>query len=152
MSLPLDPERLLQMPLMAHLATVCEQGPRHSPVWFLWEDAAVWIVSMMNESITSRVQADPRCSIGIVEFDNDAGILRHVGMRGRADVCPLDVARRDRLLAKYIGADQSRWPDEFRKAAIDTIDCLIRFIPDGSHAIVSREQSYFSANSPYSYG
>lgn len=28
---------LLQRPLFAHLSTVHEDGPRESPVWFLWE-------------------------------------------------------------------------------------------------------------------
>jgi hypothetical protein len=31
-----DPQVLLQLPLMANLATICAEGPRNSPVWFLW--------------------------------------------------------------------------------------------------------------------
>jgi len=35
---------VLKRPLFAHLATASEHGPRESPVWFLWEDDAIWII------------------------------------------------------------------------------------------------------------
>lgn len=88
MSLPLDPALVLAKPLMAHLATASpDGGPRHSPVWFLWEDDAIWLVSSRGESLAARLRAEPRCAIGIVDFDCGKGILRHVGMRGAAAAC-----------------------------------------------------------------
>jgi len=152
MSLPLDPLSVLAKPLMAHLATASPDGPRHSPVWFLWEDGAIWLISNTAERLAARLRAEPRCAIGIVDFDNEKGILRHVGMRGRAKLHPLDLARRNRLLAKYIGADEKAWRPDFKAAAVDTIDVLIEFVPDGPDSIVARDQSYFSPDSPHRYG
>jgi hypothetical protein len=37
-------EKILSRPLFAHLATASERGPRESPVWFLWEGGALWII------------------------------------------------------------------------------------------------------------
>ena len=34
-------DQILSRPLFAHLATDSDQGPRESPVWFLWEAQAV---------------------------------------------------------------------------------------------------------------
>ena len=152
MSLALDPALVLEKPLMAHLATASPDGPRHSPVWFLWEEGAIWLVSGSGESLADRLAAEPRCAIGIVDFDNDRGILRHVGMRGRAELRGLDLARRNRLLAKYIGPDESLWRADFKAAAIDSIDVLVEFVPDGPDSIVARDQSYFSQASPHRYG
>jgi len=32
-----DADEFLQKPLLAHLATASGDGPRESPVWFVWE-------------------------------------------------------------------------------------------------------------------
>jgi nitroimidazol reductase NimA-like FMN-containing flavoprotein (pyridoxamine 5'-phosphate oxidase superfamily) len=148
MSFPLDPETVLLKPLMAHLATVGAHGPCHSPVWFLWEDEAVWLVSSRSESLVERLRREPRCAIGIVDFDSESGILRHVGMRGTARLHDVDLGRRNRLVSRYIGAEAD-WPHGFRQEVIDTIDVMVEITPD---SVVARDQSYFSKNSPLQYG
>ena len=46
-----------------------------------------------NGSSVSRLKVDPRCAVEIVHFDNEAGILLHVGLRGRASVERMNALR-----------------------------------------------------------
>jgi Pyridoxamine 5'-phosphate oxidase len=136
-----DIEEFLARPLFAHLATTSEQGARDSPVWFLWEDAAIWILcSLRSDSFPRRIQRDPRCAIGIVDFDRATGLVQHVGLRGRAAVEPFDAGRAARLLARYLGPDRDAWDARFRATLRNEDDeALIRFDPE---SIVARDQSY----------
>ena len=65
-----DPGLLLSLPLMANLATLSEDGPRHAPVWFLWEEGSLWIPGGTHGSSARRLQDDPRCALEIVHYDN----------------------------------------------------------------------------------
>jgi len=53
-----DIDDFLQRPLFAHLATASEDGPRESPVWFLWEDGAIWLIGNSRDSFQKRIQKD----------------------------------------------------------------------------------------------
>lgn len=74
-------EVVLQKPLMAHLSTVEVDEPRDSPVWFIWENDCVWIFGTSEDSFIRRLKEEPRCALGIVDFDLDKGVLRHIGIR-----------------------------------------------------------------------
>jgi hypothetical protein len=104
-----DPALLLEAPLMAHLATAHPDGPRDSPLWFLWEAEAVWLVGTAVDSFMRRLQAEPRCALGLTRFEPEQGVLLHLGLRGRATVGPQDPGRFRRLLAKYLGPDEAGW-------------------------------------------
>lgn len=140
--LEFDVDRFLARPLMAHLATGSPDGARESPVWFLWEEGAVWLIGNSRDSFPRRISADGRCAIGIVDFDLSGGALRHVGMRGTAEVVPLDPDRLHRLLRRYLGADHDGWNPHFRRSVIDRLDLMVRFVPT---SVVARDQSYFAA-------
>ncbi len=131
----------LRRPLLAHLATMSEDGARESPVWFLWEAGAIWLIGNTGDSFPKRIKKDGRCAIGIVDFDLKKGFLQHVGMRGKATVVPLDKERLYRLLRRYLGDDETAWNPRFRAAVIDGLDLMVRFIPT---SIVVRDQSYFA--------
>lgn len=73
---------VLCKPLMAHLSTVADEEPRESPVWFIWEVSSLWIFGIESDSFIKRLRKEPRCAVGIVEFDLNQGILKHVGIRG----------------------------------------------------------------------
>jgi len=139
-----DVDSFLQRPLFAHLSTMSDAGPRESPVWFLWEAGALWFVGSHRDSFPKRVRREPRCAVGIVEFDLPRGILRHVGMRGNGAVEELDRARLRRLLSRYLGLDEAAWNPHFRARVIDRLDLMVRFKPV---SVVARDQSYFS-NAP----
>jgi Pyridoxamine 5'-phosphate oxidase len=138
-----DVDEFLARPLFGHLATASEDGPRDSPVWFLWEDEAVWVIgSRVIDSFPARIEADPRCAIGIVDFDRPTGLVQHVGMRGRATVEPFDGQRARRLLTRYLGPDDRGWDARFRATLGDPESeqaVLVRFVPD---TIVARDVSF----------
>lgn len=63
-------DEVLARPLFAHLATDSEHGPRESPVWFLWEDETLWFIgNYQSDTFPKRIEREPRCAIGVVEFD-----------------------------------------------------------------------------------
>jgi Pyridoxamine 5'-phosphate oxidase len=138
-----DVDQVLAKPLMAHLATGSPDGARHSPVWFLWEDGAVWLIGNHRDGFPRRIQQDGRCAIGVVDFDLLRGKLVHVGMRGAAEVVALDRPRLYRLLSRYLGSDRGEWNADFRRRVIDHLDLMVRFLPS---SVVARDQSYFAAN------
>jgi hypothetical protein len=135
-----DIDTFLQQPLFAHLATASPDGPRESPVWYLWEARQLWLVGNNRDSFPKRIRAEPRCAVGIVEFDLTRGRLRHVGIRGTGSVEPLDRARLYRFLSRYLGKDEGQWNERFRARVIDGLDLMVRIEP---LSVVARDQSYF---------
>ncbi len=136
----MDLDAFLARPLFAHLATASPDGPRESPVWFLWEDAALWIIgSRRDDTFPARLDREPACALGIVDFEPTRGLVQHVGVRGRAVVVPFDRERARRLLRRYIGTDEARWNPRFRATLDDAANILIRVIPE---TVVVRDVSY----------
>ena len=143
MARPFDPEALLSRPLMANLATVAPGGaPRNAPVWFLWEDGALWMPADAGNSSVRRLGADPRVAVEIVEFDRQAGVLRHLGLRGSATVEPLCPDRFRRLLVRYLGPAEG-WNPWFiaNVARIDDPEGrMIQLVPD---SVFTNDVSFF---------
>jgi pyridoxamine 5'-phosphate oxidase-like protein len=140
-----DLDEFLARPLLAHLATASDKGPCESPVWFLWEDGAIWILaSGKTDTFPARLERDPRCAIGIVDFDLTTGLVQHVGFRGRAAVEGLDMQREKRLLARYLGADEAQWDSRFRESLGDPESVFVRFEPETA---VARDVSYLPSRS-----
>jgi hypothetical protein len=143
MPTPFDPKDVLRLPLMANLATLAEDGaPRNAPVWFQWEEGALWMLSDETASSTVRIARDPRVAVEIVHYDNASGILCHLGLRGRATVEPMDPALFRRLLTRYIGPPEG-WNPWFIQtvARIDDPEGrLIRLSPD---SIFTNDVSHF---------
>lgn len=143
MGVPFDPELVLGLPLMANLATVSDDGPRNAPVWYIWEDAALWMLGAEGSSSVRRLERDPRCAVEIVHYDNSRGVLAHLGLRGPATVEPMVPSRFRRLLSKYLGPDEADWNVWFmdKVARIDNSDGrLIRLAPD---SVFTNNVSYF---------
>ena len=104
---------LLARPLFAHLSTASASGPRESPVWFLWEDDALWMIgNYKTDSFPKRIDRDPRCAVGIVDFDVSTGMVQHAGFRGRARLEGHDRDRMKRLLRRYLGEEED-WDARF---------------------------------------
>jgi nitroimidazol reductase NimA-like FMN-containing flavoprotein (pyridoxamine 5'-phosphate oxidase superfamily) len=133
-------DAFLEKPLFAHLATASTAGPRESPVWFLWEDGAIWVISEEGDSFPGRIERDPRCAIGIVEFRRTEALVRHVGIRGRGRIEALDLDRAKRLLIRYLGSDRDAWDPMFEGVLAEPEEYLfVRIEPE---TIVARDQSY----------
>jgi hypothetical protein len=130
---------VLMRPLFAHLATASDHGPRESPVWFLWEDGAIWIIgNRKTDSFPGRIATDPRCALGIIDFNISTGLVQHVGFRGRARIEPHDSDRMKRVFNRYMG-ESTQWDSRFLKILNDTEYIFVRLEPDTA---VVRDQSY----------
>ena len=130
---------LLARPLFAHLSTASVSGPRESPVWFLWEDDALWIIgNYKTDSFPKRIDRDPRCAVGIVDFDVSRGMVRHAGCRGRARLDGYDRERMKRLLSRCLGEEEG-WDERFAGILDDRDYVFVRFVAETA---VVRDQSY----------
>jgi hypothetical protein len=132
-------DAFLARPLYCFLAQRSGSGPRISPLWFLWEDGAIWNVAQLDDrSYPRRVRDYPESAVAVVDFDPETGRVEHVGMRGTATLEQYDPVRADRLLEKYLGEERPEWPERF--LGLDTDDYrLVRFVPE---TVVARDQSY----------
>ena len=138
-SLDVSLASFLDRPLFAFLAQQSPDGPRVSPLWFLWADDRLWHIAQLDgRSYPERIRQDSRVAVGIVDFDAATGRVEHVGIRGEAQLRDYDTERADRLLAKYLGDDPSDWPERF--LAVDAEGYrLVEVTPE---TVVARDQSY----------
>jgi len=137
-----DLDGFLKKPLFAHLASMSEEGPRDSPVWFHWENGYLWIIGDQSaDTFPERIEKYPNCSIGIVDFDPIKGKVLHAGFRGHATVKPFDHQLAIRLLSRYLGPEQESWDPRFKQFGETSV--LICFIPE---TVVVRDQSYKPSN------
>lgn len=129
-----EPEEILHLPLVANLATLDADGaPRNAPVWFQWEAGALVMLSEAGSSSVRRIGRDPRVAVEIVDYDNGRGVMRHLGLRGRATVERMDEALFRRLLSRYLGPDERDWNPWFVEnvAQISNPDGrLLRLVPE----------------------
>ncbi len=134
-----DLDEFLARPLYAHLAHSSTGGPRESPVWFSWDGEFIWIIG--GSTFPANLRHDPRCALGIVDWDSATGKSHHVAIRGRAEVMPFDLNIAKAILRRYFGPDESRWDPRFDYsiAANHTDDTLVRITRE---TVVMRDQSY----------
>ncbi|WP_246516525.1 pyridoxamine 5'-phosphate oxidase family protein [Salicibibacter cibarius] len=107
-----------------------EEGPRDSPVWFHWESAFLWIIGTPDDSFPKRIEINPKCAVGIVDFDQKSRKVFHAGFRGQGFVEDFDSGIANRLLSRYLGTDDPR---------LNNSNVLIRFMME---TVVVRDQSY----------
>jgi hypothetical protein len=141
-----DLEEFLSRPLYAHLAHNSEHGPRESPVWFHWDGQSFWIIG--GTSFPANLKRDPRCALGIVDWELGTGRSQHVGVRGRAEVLPFEAAVAKTIFRRYFGPQEEDWDRRFDDVFKDgcavartgePILEIVRIIPE---TVVVRDQSY----------
>jgi hypothetical protein len=133
-----DLDEFLSRPLYAHLAHSSADGPRESPVWFHWDGAALWIIG--GTTFPQNLKRDPRCAVGIVDWDPASGRSQHVGLRGTAEALPFDPAMARTIFRKYFGPDEEDWDRRFDDVFTGEPGLeLVRITPE---TVVLREQSY----------
>lgn len=133
-------DSVLRKPLMAHLSTVDRGAPRDSPVWFIWEEEAIWMFGTSEDSFVKRLRVEPRCAVGIVDFDLAGGVLRHVGIRGQATMAGVDKNRLLHFVAKYLGQHEKEWNPWFVANIVDPLDVMIKVTPT---SVVAKDVSFF---------
>jgi hypothetical protein len=133
-----DLDEFLARPLYAHLATHSEHGPRESPVWFHWDGTCLWIIG--GTSFPENIKREPRCALGIVDWDLHTGLSQHVGLRGRAVVLPFDRELARTIFRRYFGPDEDDWDRRFDDVFTGELGLeMVRFTPE---TVVLRDQSY----------
>lgn len=139
-TLAVDVKTFLARPLFCFLATASSEGPRVSPLWYLWEEGAIWIaVNPERKSYPARIEREPRTAVAVVDFDASRGLVQHVGMRGTASVEAFDSERARRLFRRYLGPED-RWDGRFH-GVFDRAD-RYRFVRFEPETVVARDQSY----------
>ncbi len=140
-----DLNEFLSRPLYAHLATASEYGPRESPVWFHWDGTYLWIIG--GTTFPTNLKRDPRCALGIVDWDRATGLSQHVGIRGRADVLPFDADMVRTIFRRYFGPDEAAWDRRFDEVLRGEAGVeMVRITPE---TVVVRDQSYKMPGRPW---
>src|SRR5262249_15671200 len=115
-----------------------EQGPRESPVWFHWDGEAIWIIG--GTSFPANLKRDPRCALGIVDWEPATGLSQHVGFRGRPGVLQFTGARAKAVSRRKFGPDEGAWDRRFDDVFSGELGLeMVRIVPE---TIVIRDQSY----------
>jgi hypothetical protein len=133
-----DLNEFLSRPLFAHLAHQSEHGPCESPVWFHWDGSRLWIIG--GSTFPANLKREPRCAVGIVDWDRHTGLCQHVGFRGVAAVLPFDVEMAKTIFRRYFGPDEATWDPRFADVLSGEAGLeLVCFTPEKA---VVRDQSY----------
>jgi PPOX class probable F420-dependent enzyme len=110
-----DQVALLQLPVLAHVATVMADGsPQVTPVWVDTDGGAVIFNTAKGRVKYRNIEREPRVAISVVDRDDP---YRTVVIRGKAELIDEGAdAHIDKLAKKYLGADTYpfRRPDEER--------------------------------------
>ncbi len=133
-----DLDEFLSRPLFAHLAHTSAGGPRESPVWFHWDGRCLWIIG--GDTFPENLKRDPRCAVGIVDWDRRTGLCQHVGIRGTASVVPFDADRAKIIFRRYFGPDETTWDRRF--AEVWTGNSGLEMVCVTPETVVVRDQSY----------
>jgi len=95
------------------LATLGPGGPHVSPVWFVWDSAALWVYSLTRSQRWTDIARDPRVAAVIdageqyaelrgVEIEGDAAVVGPVPRTGAAEPAAAGLATPEQLMAaKY---------------------------------------------------
>jgi hypothetical protein len=132
-----DLDAFLAQPLVAR---VVARGPSILAVWFLWEDGAFWWLTGGWSRLSATLKADPSVALVVDTCDLATGEVLELSAEGEAEIYQLDSGRARRLLRRYLGADESRWPERFKSGTFhDPTTRLIRLEPTRVRA---RDLSY----------
>jgi hypothetical protein len=91
-------------------------------------------------SFPSNLRQDPRCALGIVDWNPATGLSHHVGFRGRAEVLPFDCEMAKTIFRRYFGPNEQDWDPRFDDVFTGELGLeMVRLTPE---TVVMRDQSY----------
>jgi hypothetical protein len=132
-----DVEAILGQPLVARVAT---NGPTLRPVWFLWEESALWWITDVESALAHRlVSGDDEVVVVVDSCDLTTGEVVAVTMRGIARVVPLEVERAKRKFRKYLGPDEGSWDHELLGSLDASSTRLVRLAPS---RVIAKDMSF----------
>jgi PPOX class probable F420-dependent enzyme len=87
-------DQFLRRERMCRVGTVGADGAPHvSPLWFVWDDTALWLNSIVRSQRWRNLERDPRVSV-VIDGGHDFGELHGAELVGRVEVVG-DVPRTD---------------------------------------------------------
>lgn len=114
----------LQGERVCRVATISADGSPHvSPLWFVWDDAALWLNSTVRSQRWQDIGRDPRVSV-VVDAGEEFNELRGVELRGEVAVAsevPRTAKPREDLAA-------------VERAYAEKYSGTGKFVADGRHA------------------
>ncbi|MDQ3953392.1 MAG: PPOX class F420-dependent oxidoreductase [Actinomycetota bacterium] len=104
-AIPEQLKNILDMPALAHVATVTPGGsPRTSPMWFEWDGQHVLLSHTKARAKYRDVRTNPCIALSIVDPDDP---YRYLEIRGRVEVeDDPEKTLIHRLAKKYTGKDR----------------------------------------------
>jgi len=111
------------------VATVGSTGPHATPLWFVWQDGALWLTSLSRSQRWIDLQNDPRIAV-VVDAGEDYGELRGVELRGRVEVVG-EVPRTGEPVSELDGPEQA-FADKYSGGTIvrDGRHAWLRLVPE----------------------
>jgi hypothetical protein len=138
-----DIEPIMRQPLVARVAT---NGPTLRPVWFLWEESALWWITDVESSLAHRLlSGDDEVVVVVDSCDLTTGEVVAVTMRGTARIMPLEVERAKRKFRKYLGPDEGRWDRELLGSLNVSSTRLVRLAPS---RVIAKDMSFRPSRHP----
>jgi PPOX class probable F420-dependent enzyme len=116
MTIPASHADLLDLPALAHVATIGPDGaPQNNPVWFGWDGTHVLFSQTTGRQKYRNLQRRPQVALSIVDPANP---FRYLEVRGTVEeiVDDSDHAFINSMTKKYIDQDVYPWhqPDDHR--------------------------------------
>ncbi len=112
---PEERDAFLAAERTCRVATTGSEGPHVSPLWFVWDGAALWIQSITRSKRWANLNRDPRVAV-VVDAGHDYFELRGVELTGTVEVVgevPRTGEPNEQLApmerqfaAKYFGTDE----------------------------------------------
>lgn len=119
---------------MAQVAAVSPSGsPLLGSLWFLFSDGLFWFSSHPTSPLVIAAAAGKQVAVIVDQFDPPDQI-RQVRVRGPAQCEPHDPEQVHAIYARYLGSDETVWPDFFRSRAADPAWTLWSVSPDSGAA------------------
>lgn len=126
-------QALLNSPILARIATAnpLTLQPHVVPVWFEWDEGAIWISSFDSTRKMRDLEGNQRVSV-VIDTAEDGSNVRGVLMEGTAEVIddPAVVAPRSTsIYLRYLGEDGVQEPGP-ASWIIDPENRIIRMFPE----------------------
>jgi hypothetical protein len=111
------------------VATVGQDGPHATPLWFAWHGGALWLTSVVRSQRWADLQRDPRVAV-VVDAGQDYDELRGVELRGRVEVVG-EVPRTGAAVPELDGPEQL-FADRYTGGSVhhDGRHAWLRLVPD----------------------
>jgi hypothetical protein len=78
-------DEFLRAERTCRVATVSPRGPHNTPLWFVWDGAALWLTSLVKSQRWTDLERDPRVAV-LVDAGEEYGELRGAELRGTVEI------------------------------------------------------------------